>query len=66
MIKAQRLAVEHQLNAAAEYSDVRYRMSVPYARAIDDYIIFNQAWGARYAAYAREQMQIRDEDQVYA
>lgn len=66
LARRRHLAIEHQLNSAAEYSDVRYRMSLPYARVIDDYIIFNQAWGARYATYAREQMNISAEDQIYA
>ena len=68
MSKAQRIAFQHQLSAAEEHGSVRYGLSRHPALviAIKDRTAIHQHWAERYATYAREMMQIRDEDQIYA
>ncbi|TBE49169.1 hypothetical protein ELH06_08340 [Rhizobium ruizarguesonis] len=66
--RAERLAFEHQLNAAAEAGSVRYGLNIHPAIviAIKDRTLGHQHWASRYAAYAREQMGVTDGDQIYA
>ncbi|MGR9384878.1 hypothetical protein [Rhizobium leguminosarum] len=68
MSKAQRTAALHQLSAAEEHGSVRYGLSRHPAivLAIKDHTIGHQLSAKSYYAYAREQMQISDEDQFFA
>lgn len=68
MSKAQRLATLHQMSAAEEHGSVRYGLSRHPALviAIKDRTIQHQTWSGRYAAYAREQLGISNEDQFFA
>jgi hypothetical protein len=62
------LATLHQLSAAEEAGSVRYGLTrhPAIALAIADRTAVHQHWAERYATYAREQMNISAEDQVYA
>ncbi|MGR9130811.1 hypothetical protein [Rhizobium leguminosarum] len=68
MSKAQRIAFQHQLSAAEEHGSVRYGLTRHPALviAIKDRTAIHQSWAARYAAYAREQLGISNEDQFFA
>lgn len=68
IIRRHHLAALHQASAAEEAGSVRYGLSrhpaiVAY---IKDRTLVHQHWAERYATYAREQMNISAEDQVYA
>jgi len=68
MSKAQRTAALHQLSAAEEHGSVRYGLSRHPALviAIKDRTRTHQYWSAQYAAFAREQLGISEEDQFFA
>jgi hypothetical protein len=68
MSKAQRIAALHQANAAEEFGGVRYGLTRHPAivLAIKDHTIGHQLSAQSYYAYAREQLGISDEDQVFA
>ena len=61
------LAVLHQASAAEEAGNARYGLNVhpSIVLAIKDHTAGHQYWASSYAAYAREQLGISDEDQVY-
>jgi hypothetical protein len=68
MSKSERLAMLHQMSAAVEHGSVRYGLSRHPAIgiAIKDHTIGHQLSAQSYYAYAREQLGISDEDQVFA
>lgn len=68
IIRRHHLAALHQLSAAEEAGSARYclRLHPAIVVAIQDRVSVHQYWARSYAAYAREQLGISDEDQVFA
>jgi hypothetical protein len=68
IIRRHHLAAQHQLSAAEEAGNARYclRLHPAIVVAIQDRVAVHQSWAERYAAYAREQLGISDEDYIYA